>query len=74
MSRLAVIALVIAVIVALAYMFTLMPGDPSSGSPNDQAVSEDSSEVLAEEQDLQAIELDGLDQGLQDIEADLAGQ
>jgi len=72
MSRLAVIALVIAVIVALAYMFTLMPGAPYSGSSSDQAGSEDSSETLAEEQDLQAMELNGLDQGLQDIEMELA--
>ena len=71
MSRLAVIALVIAVIVALAYMFTLMPGAPYSGSSSDPGL-EDSSETLAEEQDLQAVELNGLDQGLQDIEQELA--
>lgn len=77
MSRLAVIALVIAAIIAFAYMLALMPGAPF-GTPAEQEIqqpmSEESAlqETLPEEQDLQSIQVDGLDQGLADIEAELA--
>lgn len=69
MSWLAVIALVIAAMIALAYMITSMPGAPYAPAtpPGDS-----DSEAFAEEQDLQAMELNGLDQGLQDIGMELA--
>ena len=76
MSRLAVIALVIAAIVALAYMLALMPGAPYGTSTGSEEQAGENmmpaAETLPEEQDLQSIQLDGLDQGLADIEAEIA--
>lgn len=72
MSWLAIIALVIAAVIALAYMITSMPGAPYAPQTSSDSASENSSDVLPEEQDLQAMELNGLDRGLQDIEMELA--
>lgn len=76
MMWVAIIAVLVIVIGALIYMFMIAPTPsyaPSSYTP-EQGPARQAAQApaLPEEQDLQAIDVDNLDQGLQDIDATLA--
>lgn len=68
MMWMVVILLVIAAAALIGYMSWFGSGAPSGGDQNQAVIPPEPSE----EEDLQAIQVEGLDQGLQDIEKELA--